>query len=95
MRAFHKSRFVLSAAVLCAGLSGCEHAKLAKENRTSGNLTGYGSGHGYGDGTSTGANYATLDKAADTTSEQRNHDQAPSGQDTTLTSRHKPTPRLP
>jgi len=87
-----KSCFAFILVLLCAVLVGCEHAKLAQENRTGGNLTGYGNGHGYGDGTSTGADYATLDKASDSTSEQRNQDQATGGQGTTLTSGHK-TPR--
>ena len=83
------------AVLLGTGLAGCEHTKLAQENRSGGNLTGYGIGHGFGDGASTGANYATLDKASDSTSEQRNHDQTPGGPDTTLTSGRKPARRIP
>ena len=90
-----KFRWLALTALLGAALAGCEHAQLAQENRSNGNLTGYGNGHGAGDGTSTGADYATLDKAADSTSEQRNHDQAPSGQGTTLTSGRKPARTIP
>jgi hypothetical protein len=90
-----KVRSLVLTVLLGTGLAGCEHAKLAQENRTGGNLTGYGNGHGYGDGSSTGADYATLDKASDTTSEQNNHDQLPGGQDTTLRSDHKSARPLP
>ena len=74
-------------AVLGFTAAGCEHAKLAHDNRSGGNLTGYGSGRGYGDGTSTGADYATLDKAADRTSEQRNHEGTTEDSGTTLRSK--------
>ena len=95
MIAAPKFRSLVLTVLLGTGLAGCEHAKLAQENRSSGNLTGYGNGHGYGDGTSTGADYATLDKASDSTSEQNNHDQTSGGPGTTLTSGRKSTRPIP